>query len=193
MTLKEIIHSDPEILGGTPIFAGTRVPVRILLDYLEGGEPLGEFLENYPSVSREQAVAFLEEAAVTPLQMDNELATCSVTSPSSQVDANNRIRLMDQLTDSMVAAIDFDSDIINDHIKYSSWLAAIALGGVAAVATHFYELVAHSYLRPGIARLTIVFGIAILFGSIGVAAFLTWKSNQQLSTARKQKTLYLNI
>jgi uncharacterized protein (DUF433 family) len=62
MTLREIIHSDPGILGGTPVFIGTRVPVRILLDYLEGGEPLKEFLENYPSVSREQAVAFIEEA-----------------------------------------------------------------------------------------------------------------------------------
>lgn len=62
MTLKDIVHSDPEILGGTPVFVGTRVPVRILLDYLEGGEPLEEFLDNYPSVSREQAVGFLEEA-----------------------------------------------------------------------------------------------------------------------------------
>lgn len=62
MILREIVHSDPEILGGTPVFVGTRVPVRILLDYLEGGEPLEEFLENYPSVSREQAVGFLEEA-----------------------------------------------------------------------------------------------------------------------------------
>lgn len=63
MTIGEIVHSDPEILGGTPVFVGTRVPVRILLDYLEGGEPLEEFLDNYRSVSREQAIAFLEEAA----------------------------------------------------------------------------------------------------------------------------------
>lgn len=63
MTLREIVHSDPEILGGTPVFVGTRVPVRILLDYLEGGEPLEEFLDNYPSVTREQAVSFLEEAS----------------------------------------------------------------------------------------------------------------------------------
>lgn len=62
MTLKDIVHSDPEILGGTPVFVGTRVPVRTLLDYLEGGDPLEEFLDNYPSVSREQAVGFLEEA-----------------------------------------------------------------------------------------------------------------------------------
>lgn len=62
MTIKEIVHSDPEIMGGTPVFVGTRVPVRILLDYLEGGDPLEEFLKNYPSVSREQSVAFIEEA-----------------------------------------------------------------------------------------------------------------------------------
>jgi uncharacterized protein (DUF433 family) len=62
MTIREIVHSDPEIMGGTPVFVGTRVPVRILLDYLEGGDPLEEFLENYPSVSREQSVAFIEEA-----------------------------------------------------------------------------------------------------------------------------------
>lgn len=62
MTLRDIVHSDPDILGGTPVFIGTRVPVRVLLDYLEGGDPLEEFLDNYPSVSREQAIGFLEEA-----------------------------------------------------------------------------------------------------------------------------------
>jgi len=67
MTLKDIVHSDPEILGGTPVFVGTRVPVRILLDYLEGGDPLEEFLDNYPSVSREHAVGFLEEASKAAL------------------------------------------------------------------------------------------------------------------------------
>ena len=67
MTIREIIHSDPEILGGTPVFVGTRVPVRILLDYLEGGEPLEEFLDNYPTVSRELAIAFIEEAGKAAL------------------------------------------------------------------------------------------------------------------------------
>jgi uncharacterized protein (DUF433 family) len=56
------IHSDPEIMGGTPVFVGTRVPVQTLLDYLEAGDPLDEFLEDFPSVSREQAVAVLELA-----------------------------------------------------------------------------------------------------------------------------------
>jgi uncharacterized protein (DUF433 family) len=58
----QVIHSDPDILGGTPVFVGTRVPVRTLLDYLEAGEPLAEFLEDFPSVSREQAVAALRLA-----------------------------------------------------------------------------------------------------------------------------------
>lgn len=57
-----VIHSDPEILSGTPVFIGTRVPVQSLLDYLEGGHPLAEFLDDFPTVTREQAVAVLEEA-----------------------------------------------------------------------------------------------------------------------------------
>ena len=62
MTRNEVYHSDPEIMGGTPVFQGTRVPVQTLLDYLEGGETLDEFLDGFPGVSREQAVAFLEMA-----------------------------------------------------------------------------------------------------------------------------------
>lgn len=57
-----VVHSDPDILGGTPVFVGTRVPFQTLLDYLEAGDPLGEFLEDFPSVSRDQAVAALEQA-----------------------------------------------------------------------------------------------------------------------------------
>jgi uncharacterized protein (DUF433 family) len=57
-----VIHSDPEILGGTPVFVGTRVPVQTFVDYLEGGYTLDGFLENFPSVRREQATAFLEQA-----------------------------------------------------------------------------------------------------------------------------------
>jgi uncharacterized protein (DUF433 family) len=58
-----VIHSDPDILGGAPVFLGTRVPVRALIDYLSGGQPLAEFLEDFPTVSREQAVAALRLAA----------------------------------------------------------------------------------------------------------------------------------
>ncbi len=57
---KPVIHCDPEILGGTPVFVGTRVPVKALFDYLEAGDPLDEFLENFPSVKRSQAVTALE-------------------------------------------------------------------------------------------------------------------------------------
>ena len=57
-----IIHSDPDILGGTPVFVGTRVPVKTLYDYIEAGDSLGEFLDDFPSVTREQAVAALELA-----------------------------------------------------------------------------------------------------------------------------------
>ena len=62
MDRAQIVHSNPEILGGTPVFVGTRVPVRTLLVYLESGETLEEFLDNFPTVTREQAIAFLEEA-----------------------------------------------------------------------------------------------------------------------------------
>jgi uncharacterized protein (DUF433 family) len=58
----QVWRSDPEILGGTPVFAGTRVPVRSLFDYLEGGEPLDEFLRQFPSVRRDQAVRALDLA-----------------------------------------------------------------------------------------------------------------------------------
>jgi uncharacterized protein (DUF433 family) len=54
---QQVWHSDPEILGGTPVFVGTRVPVRSLFAYLEGGESLDEFLRQFPSVRREQAIA----------------------------------------------------------------------------------------------------------------------------------------
>ena len=62
MQPHEVCHSDPEIMGGTPVFQGTRVPVQTLLDYLEGGDTLDEFLDGFPGVSREQAVGFLELA-----------------------------------------------------------------------------------------------------------------------------------
>lgn len=57
-----VVHSDPEILGGTPVFVGTRVPFRNLIDYLERNHSLDEFLDSFPTVSREQAVAALEAA-----------------------------------------------------------------------------------------------------------------------------------
>ena len=62
MQRRAVVHSDPEIMGGTPVFAGTRVPFQTLLDYIEGGETLDEFLDDFPTVTREQAIAALEQA-----------------------------------------------------------------------------------------------------------------------------------
>lgn len=59
---QPIVTSSPDILSGTPVFAGTRVPVQALIDYLEGGETIDDFLAGFPTVKRDQVVAFLEEA-----------------------------------------------------------------------------------------------------------------------------------
>ena len=61
-TEKLVVHSDPDIMSGTPVFVGTRVPFQALLDYLEGGQPLSEFLEDFPTVSKQQAIDALEQA-----------------------------------------------------------------------------------------------------------------------------------
>lgn len=58
----DLVDRNPDILGGTPVFAGTRVPIRILMENLEAGDSLDEFLEDFPSVSRWQAIAVLEQA-----------------------------------------------------------------------------------------------------------------------------------
>jgi uncharacterized protein (DUF433 family) len=62
-TLDSVVSVDPDVMSGTPVFAGTRVPVKNLLDYLAAGDPLERFLDHFPSVRREQAVAALEIAA----------------------------------------------------------------------------------------------------------------------------------
>ena len=64
-SMQGAIVKDPEILGGEPVFRGTRVPFKILLEYLEGGDSLDEFLDQYPTVSRELAVLALEEARLS--------------------------------------------------------------------------------------------------------------------------------
>ena len=58
----QVISCDPEVMGGTPVFSGTRVPVQTLLDYLEAGDSIDEFLAGFPSVSRHQVIGFLEQA-----------------------------------------------------------------------------------------------------------------------------------
>lgn len=62
MQLDQIVHRDPDILSGTPVFLGTRVPIRSLFDYLEGGDTLDEFLRQFPSVRREQAISLFDLA-----------------------------------------------------------------------------------------------------------------------------------
>jgi uncharacterized protein (DUF433 family) len=65
MVMEKVIVTNPGILGGEPVFRGTRVPFKILTDYLEGGDSLDEFLEQYPSITREAAVAAIEEARLS--------------------------------------------------------------------------------------------------------------------------------
>ena len=60
--VSAVFHSDPEIMGGTPVFTGTRVPVQNLVDYLEGGESIDEFLAGFPTVKRDQVIGFIEAA-----------------------------------------------------------------------------------------------------------------------------------
>ncbi len=68
MKLESVIHSDPELLGGAPVFAGTRVPVQSLFDHREAGDSIDDFLEGFPSVRREQMLAVLEESRRELLQ-----------------------------------------------------------------------------------------------------------------------------
>ena len=67
--LHGIIHSDPEIMGGTPVFAGTRVPLQNFIDALEGGESIDEFLEGFPSVGRAQVIAVIEAGRLKMLEL----------------------------------------------------------------------------------------------------------------------------
>lgn len=62
MMKRPVISCSPDVMGGTPVFAGTRVPVQTVLDYLEAGETIDDFLEGFPTVSRDQVIGFLEEA-----------------------------------------------------------------------------------------------------------------------------------
>ena len=62
MRTKAAVHSDPDILGGTPVFVGTRVPFQTLMDYLEAGHPLSDFLNGFPTVARKQVLAALDQA-----------------------------------------------------------------------------------------------------------------------------------
>jgi uncharacterized protein (DUF433 family) len=69
MSQSTIITASPDVMSGTPVFAGTRVPVQTLLDYLKAGESIDDFLEGFPTVKREQVIAFLETAQVQILKL----------------------------------------------------------------------------------------------------------------------------
>ena len=71
---EPLITVSPEYLGGEPVFAGTRVPVQALFDYIEGGDPLDEFLDDFPDVSREHAIAVLEFARATAVEQASKAA-----------------------------------------------------------------------------------------------------------------------
>jgi len=72
MTTAQAVHIHPEILGGTPVFVGTRVPVQALLDFLEEGDGIDSFVDAFPSVAREQTVSFLQQAARALLDRSGE-------------------------------------------------------------------------------------------------------------------------
>jgi uncharacterized protein (DUF433 family) len=66
---KGVVHSDPQIMGGTPVFVGTRVPLQNFIDYLEGGESVEDFLEAFPTVTRKQAIAVIEAGKLKMLEL----------------------------------------------------------------------------------------------------------------------------
>ncbi len=74
MTKEQLIQSSKNVLGGTPVFAGTRVPVQTFIDYLEAGDPLDDFLDDFPTVSRAQALSALELAKKALLETPDESA-----------------------------------------------------------------------------------------------------------------------
>ena len=83
MKPSPVVHSDPDVLGGAPVFVGTRVPLQALIDYLQGGHSLEEFLDDFPTVSREVAVAALEQEEVWAAEVEHRIA--DVESGSVQV------------------------------------------------------------------------------------------------------------
>lgn len=83
MQHRSVVHSHPEVLSGAPVFVGTRVPVRTLLDYLEGGDRLDDFLEDFPGVTRDQAIQFLEQEDLAPPHPATAARTRALSSSTS--------------------------------------------------------------------------------------------------------------
>jgi uncharacterized protein (DUF433 family) len=86
-----VIQVDPEILSGTPVFAGTRVPVQTLLEYLERGQSLGEFLSDFPTVTQEQAIAALQEAKEALLALARRPAESVIDLLDSWLEEDSRL------------------------------------------------------------------------------------------------------
>jgi uncharacterized protein (DUF433 family) len=86
-----VIQVDPDILGGTPVFAGTRVPVQTLLEYLEQGRSLAEFLADFPTVAHDQAIAALQEAKEALLDRAQHPAHSAVELPDSWLEEDSRL------------------------------------------------------------------------------------------------------
>jgi uncharacterized protein (DUF433 family) len=81
-----IISASPEVMGGTPVFTGTRVPVQTLLDYLKAGESIDDFLDGFPTVTREQVIALLKEASFSKIKWDSYIARLNDSYNSSETE-----------------------------------------------------------------------------------------------------------
>jgi uncharacterized protein (DUF433 family) len=91
MKQATVVHVDPEIMSGTPVFVGTRVPVQTLLEYLERGQTLGEFLADFPTVTQEQAIAALEEAKEALLARARRPAESAIDLLDSWLEEDSRL------------------------------------------------------------------------------------------------------
>lgn len=84
--LQGVIHSDTEIMGGTPVFVGTRVPLQNLIDYLEGGESVEDFLDAFPTVKREQVIAVIEAGKPEEFQRFEQFTKALMAVPKKEID-----------------------------------------------------------------------------------------------------------
>jgi uncharacterized protein (DUF433 family) len=171
MDLTHIIHSDPEILGGTPVFVGTRVPVDTLLVYLKRGETLEEFLDNFPTVSRAQAVAFLEDAG-------------------SMSEATRVFRSDHEIADRL-------KSYWEQYMKVVDLTITLATGSFLVLANIVFsdkimQRVQHSGLRIKVEGLlaAIFLGSAILFATAWRMLSLTWMEIECIGS-RDEATAYL--
>lgn len=106
MARPAVVHVDPEIMSGTPVFVGTRVPFRTFIDYLVGGQTLAEFLDDFPTVRREQAVAALEEATQRPIHLQGAVEGAAMKGSAlleaaSRLEVSERIELVEAIWETL--------------------------------------------------------------------------------------------